>query len=726
MLSPITFSPDGACDRPPHRLTDNSGMSGSEGMYQTHSSDMSAMWLTVQNPGSNNWVGFDFGKAERLGWLCIWNFNQAGATGAGVRDTDILYSVDGATWETLKGKGYPYRFAQADGSSRLKATNLDGIPGPIDLCGITARYIKIVPHPEKEIGNWGGFLENQHRFGLSAVRFYQYKPAVRKGGLLTADVKCADLCRGGENLCNNLGLSADNSPGALHGNQPETMMLSNLIPDFNTLLFDLDGTYPLEEMHIWNYNEPGQTGAGLKHIRIYISVDKSLWTELQGEGYPYILAQADGSENLAATNLDDGIHSPIRFGGIRARYIKLVVSGYAGTGTWGWYNQYEYRYGLSAVRFYAAAGYCIEPARDFSGFFSNYDGWSGGDGIFSVSADGRDCKKAPEERDSTHTIFIFGDSFMGQSDPVTKERQTAYMINNSACYMTGTDPTRLERSFDYRGNDGDGFQSLVAVPPDKGYYYWLQDCVVVGDRLYSFTDNITGDDTQREGFQFKQVGVDMVRFQIKDNCLDKASAVCFSTPFFDGPHHISFGCSILPMSKQSGMPFSDGYLYIYGLGSDNGRKTMLISRVLPENVENFHCYAFYDGLGWSPNMLDAQPVCPDGSCEMSVTPIESGEYKGKFLYVYTPENINDFVACRIGDTPWGPFGEPIMLYHISSHIELEKQFGKKFYNYNSKAHYHLSGEDELLISYNVNATDFETHLQNTDVYHPRFLRLRKL
>lgn len=111
---------------------------------------------------------------------------------------------------------------------------------------------------------------------------------------------------------------------------------------------------------------------------------------------------------------------------------------------------------------------------------------------------------------------------------------------------------------------------------------------------------------------------------------------------------------------------------------------------------------------------------------MSVTPIESGENKGKFLCVYTPENINDFIACRVGETPYRPFGEQIMLYHISIHVELATQFGKKFYNYNSKAHYHLSGENELLVSYNVNTTDFETHLQNADVYHPRFLRLRKL
>lgn len=102
---------------------------------------------------------------------------------------------------------------------------------------------------------------------------------------------------------------------------------------------------------------------------------------------------------------------------------------------------------------------------------------------------------------------------------------------------------------------------------------------------------------QAECSQFKQVGVDMVRLKIKDNALDKSSVTTFPTPFFDEELRVSFGCSVLPMYSGAGIPNGDGYIYVYGLGSDNGRKTMLISRVLPKDFEQFDRYTFYDGIG---------------------------------------------------------------------------------------------------------------------------------
>ena len=59
--------------------------------------------------------------------------------------------------------------------------------------------------------------------------------------------------------------------------------------------------------------------------------------------------------------------------------------------------------------------------------------WSGGDGIFSFQLNGQD------DMDQTHldkTLFVFGDTFVGESDPKTHQRLApTLMPNNSLAYM---------------------------------------------------------------------------------------------------------------------------------------------------------------------------------------------------------------------------------------------------------------------------------------------------
>lgn len=727
MLVCTAFAPEESTERSPASLVNGAGMSGEQGMDQTHSNDMTTMWLTKKEPGTKNWVGFDFGIPQRLGYLCVWNFNQPAATGSGLRKVSLMYSLDGQEWTEWKGPGYPYEFAQADGSDQIRPTNLTTCPGPIDLGGITARYIKLIPDPRAGEGCWGGYLEGQLRFGLSAVRFFSYKPAARAHGILSAAAICADPAYGTENLCNNRGMTSDDTPAARHGNNPDSMFLTAAVPSFGALIFDLDGTYPLETMHIWNYNEPGQTAAGLRKIRLFTSIDQNIWTELKGPGYPYELAPADGSAELAATNLNDGQHTPIVFDGIRARYVKLLVDGASGSGTWGGYHGYEFRYGLSAVRFYADTGYCIEPARDYTQLVSQYHGWGGGDGIFSVSTDGRDGKKRGAERADAHTILVFGDSFVGESDPITHSRKTAVMINNTACYWAGCDPHSLRAEFDWNRNPDGSPASLVTIPPEKSYYCWLQDCVIVNGYLYSFAGCLQSDPSQPEGFQFKQVGLDLIRFEVQNHRLKHDSMLSLSTPLYDDLGKLSFGCAILPLHDAGGLEMSDGFIYIYGHGQAHGGRQLYVCRVRPEQLEDFSAYTFFDGETWSRDIRRAYPICETGCCEMSITPIESGPWTGKFLYTYMHNDIGDLVACRIGDTPWGPFGQEIPLYHVTMHRELNpERSSEQVYHYNAKAHYHLSSAEELLISYNINSTRFEAHMKNADIYHPRFLRLRRL
>ena len=47
------------------------------------------------------------------------------------------------------------------------------------------------------------------------------------------------------------------------------------------------------------------------------------------------------------------------------------------------------------------------------------------------------------------------------------------------------------------------------------------------------------------------------------------------------------------------------------------------------------------------------------------------------------------------------------------------------YLYNAKAHPHLSSRGNILVSYNINTSDFGENIRYGRTYGPRFINLRK-
>jgi len=730
IIRAVAFSDEKFSDRKVLSLCDNSGMNGDESIYQLHSNELDTMWISVKNPKSNLCLWFDLGASIQISCMLVWNFNQPGNTMTGLRKIQIFTSNDFIVWEEFHNDQSPFILSQASGEPWIKATNLDdGNNSPIWFNGRTARYIKIVPDKEKGVGNHGEYTEGQHRYGLSAVRFYKYKPNVAYGGYIPANAYSLDCCDTNNidknNICNGLGLSNESGADALLSNLSENLWLSEINPIHGEILFDLEGTYPIREMQIWNYNEKGNTKAGLKNIKIFYGKSKFQWEELKGEGYPYILNQSNGENNEVASNISANPSIPVKFNGVMARYIKIALAGGCGVGTWGSYNGFEQRYGIGKVRFYADEGYCVEPNYYFSSLVSNYNGWSGADGIFMAPSDGQECQFSTELQKTRKTIAIFSDTFYGDVNPVTRQRKNFLVLNNSSAEFIGARPEKLD--FRVQHDSTGNACSFIPNPSSKEWFYWLQDCFIHQGKLYSFTDNIIFDEKGMEGFQFDLIGVDRVSINIVDESLDFDSVEIERTPLYTDNPKTYYGCAILPNSYEAKLPNADGYIYIYGL-KDQGllTKSLLVSRVKTEDFDNFDAYTFYNGTSFVPDINQAAPICEEGGAEMSITPITKGENEGKYLYVYSNSSVGSSISSRIAVTPWGPFSDSVLLYDIQEPKEIAKFGGQKIYTYNAKAHYHISTPDELIISYNVNTMDFESHIQNAEIYHPRFLSLKTI
>lgn len=108
--------------------------------------------------------------------------------------------------------------------------------------------------------------------------------------------------------------------------------------------YEFDQAYKLHEMLVWNANQivESLTGFGPKEVIVEISLDGSIWTDL--EDVPEF-AQATGSDDYTA-------NTAVGFGNAMAKYVKLtMVSGYGVTG----------QFGLSEVRFLHVPTFAREP-----------------------------------------------------------------------------------------------------------------------------------------------------------------------------------------------------------------------------------------------------------------------------------------------------------------------------------------------------------------------------
>jgi hypothetical protein len=165
---------------------------------------------------------------------------------------------------------------------------------------------------------------------------------------ITATASSTTAAKGPENTVNGSGL--DDS-GLLHGNAGENnMWLSGATgPQPTWIEYEFDNVYKLHEMWVWNSNESLEPviGFGFKDVSIEYSVNGTDYTTL---GATAEFARAPGTSDYAH-------NTTIDFGGVAAKYVKLIANSNWG----GIFSQY----GLSEVRFFYIPVRAREPSPDF-------------------------------------------------------------------------------------------------------------------------------------------------------------------------------------------------------------------------------------------------------------------------------------------------------------------------------------------------------------------------
>lgn len=99
-----------------------------------------------------------------------------------------------------------------------------------------------------------------------------------------------------------------------------------------------------------------------------------------------------------------------------ARYLKIVSS----------IDQ--------VIEIYMGLGYVAYENKEMSDKFLKTHGWAGADGIFSFNL----TRKENYNQENDKTLFVFGDTFVGQADTKTKKRiEPTAFLNNTLSYFNG-------------------------------------------------------------------------------------------------------------------------------------------------------------------------------------------------------------------------------------------------------------------------------------------------
>ena len=678
-----------AMDEAYKAIVNNSGMNGSDGRIHRSSNIVQDMYK-----GETTEFIFDIGHICELGELYLWNYNAEGDTKSGLKEITISYSEDNVTYN----ESVNYTLTQASGEDGHKATDTtDG--NVVNFNGVSGRYIKITV-----LSNYGG-----NGNGLSEIRLFRYKQPIITGEYISSSplerfvnskwsAEAEDY-----NFVNGTGLSNTFSKTATHDNKPEHMYSQKASAiDF---IIDLQGQYPVSELVLWNYNDQDHLDYGLKQFRIKISNDCTTWKTVGN----YTLDMADGSEALESSLTID-------LENVQTHYIQIeIMSNYGGE-----------RVGLSEVSLFLGEGWYCDEVPDYTALLSQYEGWTGADGIYTVNLDGQDYNYG-RDKSEQKTFFLFSDTIISSVDPITDLRSGVSMVNNTSAILNGgaTDTKKMK----FRIPEKDITASIIPSPSipatkeGKEIYYWLGDTFVIDEHLYVYCLRIDSVNTM---FGFAQIGVDLARYDIVDGTVNYDSLTLINDDNnqlcdVSNPNsEVYFGGAVYQSTEGAGVMHPDGYIYIYGYNDvENLGRELVVSRVKQEDIENFGAYEYLDSDGnWVSEIpLKFMHLEDKVAPECSVTQIQSGENKGKYLLVWSYLTNSATIKVSISDTPYTPFTDQTTIYTHDTCLTIA---GNGNNTYNAKAHPALSGPDEIIISYNVNGEDC---FKYGDIYRPRFLRL---
>jgi len=342
-------------------------------------------------------------------------------------------------------------------------------------------------------------------------------------------------------------------------------------------------------------------------------------------------------------------------------------------------------------------GYSVETLPAYDALFTRTEGWTGADAVYSV------------ELADEVTLWLYGDTWIGGI--VDGKHKGAAMVNNSIALQRGKEPATASVKF-FWGTTKEGKPAAFIRPADGTGWFWIFDGIVADGKLYLFLVQIIKTD-EKGIWGFKHVGTwlgevenphdDPLAWRIKQ----------YKIPYgrYSKDGNLFFGSAVM----------RDGdFVYLYGAGEDWSKgmsgRSMIVARVPYNKMTDFGKWRFFSDGNWRADMTDITGLFNGTATECSVCYQPAIK---KYVVVYTENGMSKIILMRFSPTPVGPWGNTYKVYECP-----EVQWHKTYFCYAAKAHPEISGENELIVTYVCNSTDFWKMAADARIYRPRFVKIK--
>jgi hypothetical protein len=332
------------------------------------------------------------------------------------------------------------------------------------------------------------------------------------------------------------------------------------------------------------------------------------------------------------------------------------------------------------------------PRPDVTKWFQRTDGWTGGDGAYSVPI-GKD-----------RTLWMFGDSWIGAIEDGRRIRSR--MVNNTFAWQSLKDPNEPLR---FIWSQHEGEPAAVLRPDSREDWYWPGCAELIDGKLYIFCKVVRRREEGAPGFQFDWFADELLQIA---NPVDEPTA-----------WRIERRARIPEAAPRLGVAcIVDGeYLYAYGLHREKARKPfhspLAVARIKRKSLAamDMTAWQFRTSAGWSDAPKDLATLYADAPPEMTVCRLRGID---GLLAVYTAYGLGGDIMARHAGRPEGPWSRPVRLYRCPEVTD-------KLLLYGAKAHPELATADgQLILTYCRNIGSLTEHVRRPDIYVPQGVEVR--
>lgn len=329
------------------------------------------------------------------------------------------------------------------------------------------------------------------------------------------------------------------------------------------------------------------------------------------------------------------------------------------------------------------------------------DGWLGGDGDVSVPIN------------STTTLFIFSDTYVGTKNQQSRKEPGMKMVSNSVavetCFPNGETDVKYFWNNMYSENPQPIFKSFT-----KRYHYWVAGAFMINDNLYVVLEKIGSKlgTSPDDIFSFSLLGFTLAKISNTYDTPDKWKMEYIPLSDFGYPF-----MSIGPHVKLEN--------YIYFFVSQYDKAQVLIRKQLAfiANPEKpFEYYAL--NKTWKEG-LDTNDMDTIVNGFRSNTVNYHPEMK-QWVMICDVKFMDNKINMRTAPELTGPWSEEIMMYEIPEVTPGNSSYSKSNFcyapreciqNYDSEKHV-------MLITYDINNSDFSEINANPKIYTPKIIKIQ--